>query len=94
MPKQPVVLKLGGKPLAEQGAPAVKRIAAWLNQQAHDDLFSITDVSNAIGIPRRTVRDAAHSSELRDCTHLIWGVRYLGHPKAIAEARRQHPEGA
>lgn len=92
-----VALKLNGKPLELHPPPRpMTDLKAILDKSKPDEIFTGEELAPRIGIKAKTLRERApeylrsipgYSITIRnDAGHT---VRYWGHPKAIAELKRQ-----
>lgn len=79
-------LKLGGKPFSlTQPKPSVVVIKKFLDAAATDEIFTSQSLKDTAKVSNFDV----YVSDLAEYTQKLGRVRYWGHPKAIAELRRQ-----
>lgn len=86
-----ITLKMRGKPFeAHPMRPTVKKLLDFLNKAPVDEIFTLASVAQRSGVAFSTLRSCnSYLAGLAGFTEKVGGVRYYGHPKAIAELRRQ-----
>lgn len=80
-----VTLKLNGGPLVV--ALPSKDVARKFFDSKPGEVFTLAYLATALNIAETTLKTALIG--MRECTYKIGATRYYGHPKAIAELRRQ-----
>lgn len=87
---KPVTLKLNGKPLdLRRPAPLTEKIIKHLDSCPKDEIFPSEEVCVKLGANARYIKDHARDERVAPYTLAVGGKRYCGHPKAIAELKRQ-----
>ena len=87
---KPITLKFNGK--AFSPVSPLKKVIQYLDSCPHDEIFDHYEVSERLGLPRRYIGDRYIKGGLERHAAKAGGRLYVGHPKAIAELRRQMEE--
>jgi hypothetical protein len=88
MPTKTAVLKLNGKVLdLNPPSPSVVKLQGFLDAAAPDELFTCDELAKRAGVAVATIR--SHAKIADAYRHKAGAAMYYGHPKAVAELRRQ-----
>lgn len=92
MADKKITLKLDGKPLSlVRTPPSLVKMSTFLKSAPTDELFSAQELARVLKLSHHGMNEMrfTQAPELVDCTFKIGNTRYWGHPKAIAELKRQ-----